>query len=67
MRNYYIEGEMTVGCWTEVEARSEEEALEIASGRDVSELSIAAFTDGIDEAWHFDNDGNPLKIRLRET
>lgn len=57
---YLVSAVMTVSCWTEVEADSFDEAIEIASGRSVAEHHI----DGgqlESECWVFDNDGEPTE------
>ena len=62
---YMVHGLITVSCWTEVEANSKAEALEIAASRDMAEHHI----DGSypqDECWHFDNDGEPEMLRLED-
>lgn len=65
MTTYKIAGRMTVSCWTEVEADTEAEALEIAAGRDVAQHHIdGSFPE--DECWHFDTDGIPDNIRLED-
>lgn len=60
---YKVNGYLTVSCWTEVEANSEQEALQIALGRELASHHI----DGsflVDECWHFDNDGSPENISI---
>ena len=55
---YQVNGTITVSCWTEVEANSPEEAIEIANARPMADVLI----DGgypIDECWHLDSDGTP--------
>ena len=61
---YKISGQMTVSCWTEVEANSEEEAIEIAQERDPANLCHLPFSEESDEAWHFDNDGEPSEFHI---
>lgn len=60
---YKISGQVTVSCWTEVEAESEEEAKRIASERTLAEHHIDGCNE-IDECWHFDNDGTPGHINV---
>ena len=48
---YQVNGTITVSCWTEVEADSEGEAIEIANARPMADVLI----DGgypVDECWH---------------
>lgn len=61
MPTFNIAGKVTVSCWTTVEAASEEEAMQIAAGRELAELHI----DGaypVDESWHLDSDGKPYEL-----
>lgn len=60
---FKISGHVTVSCWTEVEAETEEEAKRIASDRMLAEHNIDGGSD-IDECWHFDNDGTPSNISI---
>lgn len=58
MPKFIVSGQMTVSCWTEVEADTAEEARSIAAQRAVADVLI----DGgyqVDECWHLDNDGMP--------
>jgi hypothetical protein len=64
MKRYYITGTLSVTCYTEVDANSPEEALEIASYRNVSGLCHAPFLSNSDEEWNFDNDGEPFDISI---
>jgi hypothetical protein len=60
---YQINAQITVSCWTEVEADSEHDALNIAKTRSVAEVHI----DGSypeDECWHIAVDGEPVNIRV---
>jgi hypothetical protein len=62
---YQINAQITVSCWTEVEAESEEEALEIAKDRCVADIHIdGSFPE--DECWHIAVDGEPVNIRVGE-
>lgn len=61
---YTVRGLMTVSCWTEVEANSEDEALEIASGREAASLCWNPFSGRVDECFHFENDGEPQKLEI---
>ncbi len=40
MNTYIVSGTITVSCWTLVEADSEEEAVKIASGREIAQFQI---------------------------
>ncbi len=65
MAIFKISATVTVSCWTEVEASTEEEAKHIAARRTLAESHI----DGsypVDECWHFDTDGEPTNIRIGE-
>ena len=63
---YTLGAYLTISTYTEVEADSLEEAIEIASGRDVCEIH----TDGIytkEELWMVDElDGVPQNIKLED-
>jgi len=55
---YVVQGQITVSCWTEVEAPTIAEALRIAESRELAAVLI----DGgypVDECWHIDSDGTP--------
>lgn len=63
MPTFKIAAKVTVSCFTTVEADTEDEALEIANGRDLAEFHI----DGsyqVSESWHIDADGVPFEIRV---
>lgn len=63
MKTYKVSGTVTVSCWTEVEASSEEEAMKIAYRRELAGFSI----DGsypVDECWHIDADGTPDNLKV---
>lgn len=66
MKKYKLRAHLTVSAWTEVEAESPEEAIQIAQDRDVGSLCHGAIYPDSDEAWHFENDGIPLKIAIDE-
>jgi hypothetical protein len=58
---YTISGVVSVSCWTEVDADTEQEALAIAATRTLADVSI----DGsypIDENWHIETDGEPRNL-----
>jgi hypothetical protein len=61
MTTYIVNGKMTVACWTEVEANSPEEAVEIARKRDVAEIEIS-LSYPEDECWNLNNGGTPFDI-----
>ncbi len=63
MPTFKIEGHVTVSCWTEIEAPTEEEALQIATSRELATIHI----DGsfpVSESWHLDTDGMPFDLRV---
>jgi len=64
MRKYMVNGQVTVSCWTEVEAESREEAFKIAHDRDTASLAANSLYPDADEAWHFENDGMPEKLKI---
>ena len=53
---------MTVSAYTDVEANTYKEALEIAEAREVAGLCNQPFDTGDDESWHIDTDGEPQNI-----
>jgi hypothetical protein len=55
---YQIHGSVTVSCCTEVEADSEEGAIEIANSRTMADVRIEGGYD-VDEYWHLDSDDTP--------
>lgn len=60
---FLIQGMVTVSCWTEVEAETEEEAVAIAKQRSMADIHI----DGSyqeDEYWHMEIDGEPTDVRF---
>jgi hypothetical protein len=64
---YIVSGMMSVSCWTEVEADSKEEALEIAKQREASGMCYNPFTEEVDEEFHFSNDGVPIELTVYES
>ena len=66
MKKFTINGQLTVSCWTVVEAETKEEALEISEDREVADLCYNPFYSGADEAWHFEIDGMPQKVTVEE-
>jgi hypothetical protein len=63
MATFKIAGNITVSCWTEVEAESEEQALEIAGKRHVAEFHVdGSFPESA--SWHMDTDGSPYNMRI---
>ena len=63
---YTVSGVVTVGCWTEVEANSEEEAIKIAEERDLAGLCYSPFSGSVDEEFHFSNDGEPKDFTVEQ-
>ena len=62
---FKLGGIVTVSCHTTVEAESEEEAIEIASGRSVE---IDGFGHRSDESWIIEEgDGDPERITVNGT
>lgn len=61
MRKYLINGVVTVSCWTFVEAESEDEAIEIASNREVARIHIDGTYENT-EFFHIDVDGSPQRL-----
>ncbi len=59
---YKVSGVVTVGCWTEVEAETEKEAIEIALQRSLSGMCNSPFTCDSEESFHFGNDGEPQRL-----
>jgi hypothetical protein len=60
---FKVNAKVTVSCFTEVEAETEEEAIELASERGLAECHI----DGsfpVDESWHYEADGSPYDLRV---
>lgn len=65
MNTYIVEGEVTVSCWTVVEADSDEEAVKIASGREIAQFQIDySYEDS--EFFHIDSDGTPQNLRAEK-
>lgn len=66
MNMYIVEGEVTVSCWTLVEADSEDEAIKIAHGREIAQFQIDdSYEDS--EFFHVDSDGTPQNLRAEKT
>lgn len=66
MPTFKVSAMVTVSCFTEVVADTEEEAKEILTNRGLAEFHI----DGsfpVDECWHFEADGEPFNVRLEGT
>ena len=63
---YCITALVTVGCDTEVEADSKEEAIRLAQERNLAEIYHSG-SDPLDETWHMDNDGLPYEISVVES
>ena len=62
MATFTFSAAVTVSAYTEVEADTYEEALEIAKGREVAGLCAYPFDADDSEAWHIDVDGEPGEI-----
>lgn len=60
---YNISGLVTVSCYTIIEADSEEEALKIASSRDIAEFNIDGSYE-VEECFHIENDGAPYDLKV---
>lgn len=60
---FMVNGIVTVSCWTEVEADSEQEAIEIASERQLAQLCHNPWSDSASECFHFEADGEPTELR----
>jgi hypothetical protein len=58
---FLVTAHVTVSCYTEVEADSPEEAINIAEGRGLAEVIIDS-PYSIGECWHMDNDGVPFEL-----
>jgi hypothetical protein len=66
MNTYIVSGTITVSCWTLVEADSDEEAVNIASGREIAQFQIDySYEDS--EFFHIDSDGTPQNLRAEKT
>lgn len=66
MNTYIVSGTITVSCWTLVEADSEEEAVKIASGREIAQFQIDDSNED-SEFFHIDSDGTPKNLRAEKT
>jgi hypothetical protein len=64
MPKYVVKAEVTFSAFTEVDAPSQEEAIAIASEREVAQLSISALYPEECDAWHYEPDGEPENIRI---
>lgn len=62
MAKFYFSAHLTVSAFTEVEADTMEEAMEIAEGRDVAGLCANPYCSDESESWHFEGDGLPQGI-----
>jgi hypothetical protein len=62
MPTFHLRAAATVSCYTEVEADSIEEAIEIAENRELAGLCAYPFTGDISEEWYFESDGVPFDI-----
>lgn len=62
---YTVTALVTVSCYTEVEAGTKEEAMQLAQERSVEDiLHDAGYP--LEEFWHIDNDGEPSEITIEE-
>jgi len=59
---FKLSAQVTVSCWTTVEADTLEDALKLAEDREMADLCRYPFSAGEEEAWHFSNDGTPRQI-----
>lgn len=63
MKRFQIGGNISVSCWTTVEAETAEEAIQIAKKREVEELNErAGFSYSDSEYWHHSSDGVPFGL-----
>lgn len=65
MPTFKISGLVTVSCYTEVEADNAEEALSIATNREIADIHIDG-TYTVDECFHIEPDGAPYELRIEE-
>jgi hypothetical protein len=63
MAKFSVTAHVTVSCWTEVEADTEEEARAIANSRELAEFHIDG-TYPVDECWHLEADGAPYDLKI---
>lgn len=59
---FMISGQVTVSCWTKVEAETEEEAINIAKKRVLADIHIDGSYQET-EYWHMEIDGEPKDVR----
>lgn len=64
MNKYIVRGVVTVSCWTKVEAGSIEEAIELASERQLSELCYRPFVGDVEDEFFIDCDGEPFDLSV---
>lgn len=57
---------VTISCQTVVQAISKEEAITIASERELSGINAFPFTSNDDKKFHFQNDGTPFELTVVE-
>ena len=62
---FKISGVVAVSCYTEVEANTPDEALSIASKRDIADFHIDSSYE-IDEYFHLESDGTPTELYIEE-
>ena len=61
---FKFRGSVTVSCWTEVEADTQEQALAIAQDREMGSLNCFSISSDVSEVWQFSDDGVPQEIEL---
>lgn len=64
---YNVYGTLTVSAYTVVEADSENEAKDIAEGRETGSLCYGAISQSDNECWHFEGDGEPYDLTVEES
>ena len=67
LNKFIVNGALTVSCWTEVWAETEEQALDIVEDRNPSSMCYGALSENVDESWHFENDGEPYDLKVEDT
>jgi len=66
MKDFNVNGCVTVSCNTRVKANSAEEALEIAKERYMADLTINAFDEDLSSSFHVEVDGEPQDLTVEE-
>ena len=62
MATFTFSASVTVSAYTEIEADTYEEALEIATERELAGFCAQPFDGDETESWHIDTDGEPVDI-----